>query len=100
MDHVIHYFNVFHRTIRNELQLKAKEVRKFAVEDMIGSSHYAVTTDSWTSNANQTYYSLCVHFISDDWTLHLLNLDIQKITGHTGASDVAEENDLINVTLM
>lgn len=74
------------RTIRNELQKKAMVVRKDSVA-LIGSSYYAATTDGWTSNANETYYSLCVHFI-DDWTLRELNLDIQKITGHTTATDV------------
>ena len=55
---------------------------------MIGNSYYAATTDGWTSNANETYYSLCVHFITEDWVLQELNLDIQKITGHTTAPDV------------
>ena len=47
--------------------------------------YFAVTTDGWTSRANQSYLSLTVQYIDEEWTLqsHLLET-CQFAEAHTG----------------
>lgn len=47
--------------------------------------YFAVTTDGWTSRANQSYLSLTVQYIDEEWTLqsHLLEIH-QFAEAHTG----------------
>ncbi|CAN0341489.1 unnamed protein product, partial [Phaeothamnion confervicola] len=57
----------------------------------------SITVDSWTSPANQTYFSLTRHAISDNWELLSLAADCVKHEGHTRATDLAEHivNNLV-----
>jgi hypothetical protein len=49
----------------------------------------AITHDSWTSKAKQTYSSLSFHFISNEFTLYSCPFDIMKLVGHTYAPAIA-----------
>ncbi|KAI4468599.1 dna replication-related element factor isoform a [Holotrichia oblita] len=49
--------------------------------------HMAVTTDFWTSVAMESYMSVTIHFLSDDWELYSATLACQKMdTDHTAAN--------------
>lgn len=49
------------------------------------AEHVAVTTDLWTSLANDSYLSLTTHFISPQWKLISLALSTVRFQGgHTG----------------
>lgn len=55
-----------------------KEVRSVA--------YYALTTDLWTSRVTQSYMSLTIHFINEDWTLSTRCLQTAYFPDdHTGA---------------
>ena len=54
------------------------------------ASHFAVTTDLWTSNSNSPFMSFTVHFIDFNWHLQSLCLDTVAIfQDHTG-KNIAE----------
>ncbi|CAN0075754.1 unnamed protein product, partial [Phaeothamnion confervicola] len=57
----------------------------------------SITVDSWTSSANQMYFLLTRHAISDNWELLSLAADCIKHEGHTRATDLAEHfvNNLV-----
>ena len=48
----------------------------------------AITTDSWTSEANETYVSLTMHLIDEDFTLISMPFDCVLLEGQTKAEDV------------
>lgn len=44
-----------------------------------------LTTDTWTSNAqNKSYMVVTAHFIDKDWKLHKLVINFFQILGHSG----------------
>ena len=49
------------------------------------ATHFAITTDGWTSRANDSYVALTVHYIDEEWSLqsHLLETH-QLAEAHTG----------------
>ena len=54
------------------------------------ASHFAVTTDLWTSNSNSPLMSFTIHFIDSNWHLQSLCLDTVAIfQDHTG-KNIAE----------
>ena len=52
--------------------------------------HLSVTTDGWTSCANDTYHSFTVSLIDDGWNMRILSLDCSKATGSAKGEDPAE----------
>ena len=52
--------------------------------------HLRVTTDGWTSCANDTYHSFTVSLIDDGWHMRTLSLDCSKATGSAKGEDLAE----------
>lgn len=38
-------------------------------ENLQKAQSIALTTDSWTSRACQSYMTVTVHFVADDWTI-------------------------------
>ena len=68
--------------------LKRKEEMSVIIDEIVAGSDRAITTDSWTSIANETYTAYTQHFIDDDWVLRSLSLDCVKHTGPTKAADI------------
>ena len=53
--------------------------------------YFSVTTDAWTSAANQSYYAYTLHFIDDSWTLRAITLDCKYHMGQSKAENVIED---------
>jgi hypothetical protein len=69
------------------VQLKYIEVQR-KIQSILEERYFALTTDSWTSLANQGYTACTVHFIDKkSWQLHSLVLGIFKNDGPSTAID-------------
>ncbi|CAM9809105.1 unnamed protein product [Phaeothamnion confervicola] len=55
---------------------------------MMDGQAESITVDSWTSPANDTYFSVTRHFINNFWELLSLTADCIKHTGHTCTGDL------------
>jgi len=63
---------------------------KTVLPKLAQATHFAVTTDLWTSNSNSPFMSFTVHFIDPKWHLQSLCLDTVAIfQDHTG-KNIAE----------
>ena len=51
----------------------------------------SATTDGWTSVLNETYDSLTLHSIDQNFILKSYPFDIEKIDGHTRAEDLGNK---------
>ena len=70
-----------------------KAVRGILLAQMakrLEGQHLSVTTDGWTSCANDTYHSFTVSLIDDGWNMRTLSLDCSKVTGSAKGEDLAE----------
>ena len=60
------------------------------------ASHFAVTTDLWTSNSNSPFMSFTIHFIDSNWRLQSLCLDTVAIfQDHTGKNITEAFQDVL-----
>ena len=50
----------------------------------------AITHDGWTSKKIETYASLSVHVIDEEFNLFSCPFDVKKLTGHTYASCITD----------
>jgi len=62
----------------------------FIKDELLGKT-VAVTSDSWTSDANDTYTGAEVHYINDMWELKSFPLGIVKKEGRAQAVDHVRE---------
>ena len=65
--------------MREMLQIKDQvaEAMKFFLVDQ----RFALTTDHWTSCANESYMASTLHYIDDNWTLRSMTLNCSPHTG-------------------
>ena len=64
------YTIVARKTLRDSLLPRVYKERKSALFlDMSAVDHVGITTDQWTSRANEGYTTVTCHFTRDDWTL-------------------------------
>jgi hypothetical protein len=75
------------QTFYGEL-VKRKEEMEVIIKDVVDDAEEAITTDNWTSDANETYSAFTRHFITKDWLLRSLSLDCIKHTGSSKAADI------------
>jgi hypothetical protein len=69
------------------VQLKYIEVQR-KIQSILEERYFSLTTDSWTSLANQGYTTCTVHFIDKkSWQLHSLVLGIFEKDGPSTAID-------------
>jgi hypothetical protein len=69
-------------TVLKELLKVKDQVKLFMKECLIGQ-YFSVTTDHWTSCANESYMAVTVHYIDDGWNLRSLTLSCSPHTGET-----------------
>ena len=63
---------------------------------MAQASYFAVTTDGWTSRANESYLSLTVHYIDKEWILQNHLLETRHCPqSHTGENLATELEDML-----
>jgi hypothetical protein len=55
--------------IRKEVQIQAAEA-KFRISQLVSGEYIALTTDHWTSVANESYLALTAHWIDANWVLN------------------------------
>jgi len=67
-------------TLRNMIRQEATSLRAVCVE-ACKRQHLAITTDCWTSVANESYISLTAHFIDENWKLTELDLCCDPFPG-------------------
>ena len=60
--------------VRDKAIEKSVEIKATVIE-MLKNQVVSITTDGWTSVANESYMSLTVHYINEDWELISMNLD-------------------------
>jgi len=80
--------------LRGVIVKKAASMRLLA-KDFLSGRNVAITTDCWTSRANEPYISLTAHLIEDDWTLASLDLCCEPFPGtHKAAVIAAKVSEL------
>ena len=60
-----------------------------SVATMLTGQYVSMTTDGWTSRANESYISLTVVYVNDDWKMVTLALSCSKKQGSTKGEDLA-----------
>jgi hypothetical protein len=60
---------------------------KTCVDEMVRCEKGAITTDGWTSKANQTYLAFTFHWISEEFELHSMPIGIMAHKGTSTAED-------------
>ena len=53
--------------------------------------HVAITTDSWTSRAVQSYFTVTAHYITSDWKLESKVLQTREMPERHTALNIAEK---------
>ena len=77
------------------VELYQREKSKVADQISRGMSHFAITTDAWTSRANHSYISCTVHYITDAWELQSHLLDTSECSMDHTAVNLASELEAI-----
>ena len=60
-----------------------------SVATMLRGQYVSMTTDGWTSRANESYISFTVVYVNDDWKMVTLALSCSKKQGSTKGEDLA-----------
>ncbi len=60
------------------------------MKDLLKGVYYAMTTDHWTSIANDNFIAATAHFIDDDWNLKSATLCCSHHQGTQTAGDIVE----------
>ncbi|CAN0271272.1 unnamed protein product, partial [Ascophyllum nodosum] len=60
-----------------------------SVATMLTGQYVSMTTDGWTSRANESYISFTVVYVNDDWKMVTLALSCSKKQGSTKGEDLA-----------
>ena len=60
-----------------------------SVATMLRGQYVSMTTDGWTSRANESYISFTVVYVNDDWKMATLALSCSKKQGSTKVEDLA-----------
>ena len=70
--------------LSDALMQQYQVIHYYYVKRYISKRNFTITTDTWTSVANQGYIALTAHFINDNWQLESICLDCSLFTGtHT-----------------
>ena len=68
-----------------------QETRDKLKSQVTNTKSFSITTDMWTSMANQSYMSVTAHFVDDEFQLRSALLDTKEFLGaHTGVNIAAE----------
>ena len=79
------------------VELYQREKSKITGQISKGMSHFAITTDAWSSRANHSYISCTVHYITDSWKLQNHLLDTSECSmDHTGVNLASELETILN----
>ena len=72
------------------------ENQKKCIKEAVGSvTHYAVTTDLWTSRAKYAYTSPTVHYVSGVFSLQSHLLETKEFPDNHTATNIAKELEAI-----
>ena len=55
------------------------------------NGHYSITTDMWTSRANQAYCCVTIHYVTPDYMLRSHLLETKEFSDSHSSENVAEE---------
>jgi hypothetical protein len=69
-------------TVLREM-LKVKDQVTESMKEYLVGQYFSLTTDHWTSCANETYMAATLHYIDDSWVLRSLTLNCTPHTGET-----------------
>ncbi|RZC73706.1 hypothetical protein C5167_049191 [Papaver somniferum] len=70
------------RGVLNLYEAEKEKMKNYFKENNV---RVCLTTDTWTSNAqNKSYMVVTAHFIDKDWKLHKLVINFFQILGHSG----------------
>ncbi|RZC67623.1 hypothetical protein C5167_011320 [Papaver somniferum] len=70
------------RGVLNLYEAEKEKMKNYFQENNV---RICLTTDTWTSNAqNKSYMVVTAHFIDKDWKLHKLVINFFQILGHSG----------------
>ncbi|KAI7789400.1 putative zinc finger BED domain-containing protein 1-like [Triplophysa rosa] len=73
------------------------EAKSRVMESMQDASQVAITSDSWTSIATDSYVTVTAHYAGDDWQLKSHVLQTRGFNeSHTGVQNVLAERKLTN----
>jgi hypothetical protein len=103
---MIHSYNKSAEVISSKcmksMVLEKSEEVKAVLDEAIKGQKGAITTDGWTSSANNTYYGFTFHWIDNDWVLRSCPLGLCVHSGTSKAGDhlreLKNEMDRHNIT--
>ena len=73
-----------------ELEVMEREVRACIVEDLRRAQYVSLTTDFWTSLANDSYLGVTAHMVTPNWKLSSYVLQTQEVEESHTAERVAQ----------
>jgi hypothetical protein len=79
------------RSAAKERILQQAFDKKEEVKKLTKGQHVAITSDHWTSVANENYCAVTGHFIDCYWDLYAITLKCEKREGTSRAEDIADE---------
>ena len=85
------------KTISKELKVMQEEVKENVTSELGQATYVALTTDFWSSFANDSYLGVTCHFISPQWELRSYVLQTREVTErHTGENMAQELQNVVD----
>jgi hypothetical protein len=83
------------RGLKEKLRNIADE-HSVIIKEILEDEHVAITVDSWTSCGGDTYLSLTLQLITEDWDMLILPIDIKKSYGGNSGEELSRKvQDLV-----
>ena len=86
-----------HQTMMRRVNKMYGEVKDSLLKILRGQSFVAITTDAWTSLANDSYVTITAHYITKEWKMMSAFLDTSEMEEKHNAENLAIRMQLISM---
>ena len=84
-----------HQTIMRRVNKMYGEIKRAVMDDLVDVKDVAITTDAWTSLANESYITVTIHYINKDWQRKSAVLGTSEMDESHSAENIAIRLDLV-----
>jgi hypothetical protein len=84
------FYRVSRQTTTRDFAKYFNDRRAQLVESLKSVSFIALTSDIWSSNAKEDYFSMIAHYVNVDWQLEKRIIDLRLIDLSHNAENIAE----------
>ena len=77
-------------TLTSRLRKRYKDMTSQLIENLVTLDHCAITHDAWTSLTVQSYCAITLHFITHDWKLKSLCLEVKELPESHTSENLAQ----------